>query len=78
MSQKGGRDVIERIRMDMWAPPIAREAATEIALLRDKIRRLRDENERLRKALGDFNEPKALRVEAVHADDWYGRRNTHR
>jgi len=63
MSQQGGRDVIEHIRMDMWAPPIAREAAAEIALLRDKIRRLRDENERLRKALGDLNEPKAWRVE---------------
>lgn len=46
-------DVIECIRMDMWAPPVAREAAREIALLRDEIRRLRDDNERLRKALGD-------------------------
>jgi HAMP domain-containing protein len=60
-------DVIKRIRMDMWAPPIAREAAAEIALLRHKVRRLRDENERLRKALGDLNKPKAWRVEADNA-----------
>lgn len=40
-------DIIERIRM------VAREAARKIALLRDEIRRLRDDNERLRKALGD-------------------------
>jgi hypothetical protein len=64
--------------MDMWAPPVAREAAAEIVLLRDEIRRLRDENECLRKALGDFNEPKAWRLEASMHDDWHGRRNTHR
>ena len=57
---KGKRDVIERIRMDMWAPPVAREAAAEISLLRDKIRTLRHDNERLRKLLDDFTEPKGI------------------